>query len=156
MGRLPLEEALAQYDWADVLAFTSLRDTVGTVVPEALSYGVPLIALGHQGVAGVVTDDCAVKIPVTTPGQVEREFADAIARLARDRAEVERLSRGAVERSRQYLWSRNGEAMEEVYAGVLARRDRASGQRTGAGQLRVARAAGEARHDGRPSEGHAG
>ena len=130
MGRLPLDQARAQYDWADVFALTSLRDTVGTVVPEALSYGVPLIALDHQGAADLVTEDCGIKIPVTTVNRVVQGFADGIAKLARDRVQVERLSRGALERAQRYLWSRNGQLMEEVYRQVLAPSGRAGVETT--------------------------
>src|SRR5205823_7645001 len=57
MGWLPHAEALAQCEWADVLAFTSLRDTSGNVVLEALGAGVPVVCLDHQGVGDIVTED---------------------------------------------------------------------------------------------------
>lgn len=122
LGVVPHAEALKQYEWADVYAFTSLRDTVAAVVLEALSYGVPLIGMDHQGTADVVTENCGIKIPVTTVDEAVQRYAHAITTLARDRAQVARLSRGALERTRRYLWSRNGELMEEVYRRVLARR----------------------------------
>ena len=92
------------------------------MVLEALSYGVPLIGMDHQGTADVVTENCGIKIPVTTVDEAVQRYAHAITTLARDRAQVARLSRGALERTRRYLWSRNGELMEEVYRRVLARR----------------------------------
>jgi len=149
MGRLSLDQAREQYDWADVLAFTSLRDTVGTVVPEALSYGVPLIALDHQGAADVVTEHCGIKIPVTTVNEVVEGFADAIAKLSLDRAEVARLSRGALERAQEYVWSRNGQLMQEAYRRVLD-----GGPATAAAWPSAARAADDVVHDGGPGAGH--
>ena len=115
LGRLPHNEALQQYAWADVFVFSSLRDTTGTVVVEALGAGVPVIGLDHQGVHDVLTEDCGVKIPVTAPGEVISRMSEAIARLARDHAERERLSRGAVERAGNYLWSRQEIEMIELY-----------------------------------------
>ena len=84
--------------WADVFAFTSLRDTSGNVVLEALAAGVPVICLDHQGVHDIVTDQCGVKLPVTTPDDVIACMSESLRRLAQDTAARERLSRGASER----------------------------------------------------------
>ena len=115
LGRLPHHEALEQYAWADVFAFSSLRDTSGNVVLEALAAGVPVICLDHQGIHDIVTDQCGIKIPVTTPREVIARLSAAVARLARDGQQWERLSRGAVERARAYLWSNQEETMAGVY-----------------------------------------
>ena len=120
MGWLPHGEAMEQYAWADAFVFSSLRDTTGTVVVEALAAGLPVICLDHQGVHDVVTDDCGLKIPVTTPRSVIAGLRDAIVRLARDEAERQRLGRGAVERARDYLWSRQEQPMTDLYRRVLA------------------------------------
>jgi glycosyltransferase involved in cell wall biosynthesis len=121
LGPLPHKEALKQYHWADLFAFTSLRDTSGNVVLEALAAGVPVVCLDHQGMHDVVTDQCGVKIPVTTPREAIAGFAEAVARLASDSAEWERLSAGAVERARDFLWSRQEEFMANLYRQVLDR-----------------------------------
>jgi glycosyltransferase involved in cell wall biosynthesis len=122
LGRLPHGEAMRQYAWADVFVFSSLRDTTGMVVVEALGAGLPVIGLDHQGVHDVLTDDCGVKIPVTTPREVIVRLSEAIARLARDDAERERLGRGALRRAGEYLWSRQEPAMIELYRRVLGGR----------------------------------
>ena len=119
LGGTSYEETLKQYDWADVFAFPSLRDTVAAVVMEALSHGVPMIALDHQGVAEIVTNDCGIKIPVTTVPRVAQGIADALARLAGDRSEVARMSRAALARAQELLWARNGEQMEAIYRRIL-------------------------------------
>jgi glycosyltransferase involved in cell wall biosynthesis len=119
MGFLPFEEALGQYDWANVLAFTSLRDTSGNVVLEALAHGVPVICLDHQGVRDIITPECGIKVPVTRPREVIDGLAGALTTLALDPALRERLGRGALERAREYLWSRQGERMADVYRQVL-------------------------------------
>ena len=119
MGCLPFEEALRQYDWANALAFTSLRDTSGNVVLEALAHGLPVICLDHQGVRDIVTPECGIKVPVTRPREVIDGLTGALTTLARDPALRERLGRGALERAREYLWSRQGERMADVYRQVL-------------------------------------
>ena len=71
----PHEEALRQYAKADVFAFTSLRDTTGGVIAEALAAGLPVICMDHQVAHDVVTEDCGIKIPVTTPEEASADFA---------------------------------------------------------------------------------
>jgi len=119
MGWLSHAEALQQYSWADVLTFTSLRDTSGNVVLEALAAGVPVICFDHQGVHDIVTDRCGIKLPLTTPREAIHGLHHAVLSLTRDARLWERLSRGALERARQYLWDRQGERMAAVYQEVL-------------------------------------
>jgi glycosyltransferase involved in cell wall biosynthesis len=118
-GWIPRELAMREYNWADVLVFSSLRDISSNVVLEALSQGVPIICLDHQGVADIVTEDCGFKIPVTTPEEVIRSLREHLVALAADRAKLVSLSWGALKRARQFLWSRNGEQMAGIYAAVL-------------------------------------
>ncbi|MGA2059969.1 MAG: glycosyltransferase [Thermoguttaceae bacterium] len=115
LGWQPHDQALRQYAWADVFAFTSLRDTTGTVIAEALAAGLPVVCLDHQGAHDVVTEDCGIKIPVATPRKVIGGLREAFVRLARDPAEYQRLSRGAVQRARDFLWAGQGEKMASMY-----------------------------------------
>lgn len=119
-GWLPHDEAKRQYAWADVFAFTSLRDNSGTVVLEAMGAGVPVICLDHQGVRDVVTAQCGIKVPVSTPPKVVADLAEAIVRMANDEPLRERLGAAAIERAKAYTWTNLGAQMAELYGGVLA------------------------------------
>lgn len=118
-GWLRHDEVLARYAQADVFVFTSLRDTSGNVVLEALASGVPIICLDHQGVRDIVTEHCGIKIPVTTPEASIAAIAKAIADLARDRDRLHRLGDGALERAAQLSWRNLGRRMLAVYRCVL-------------------------------------
>lgn len=120
MGFLPYQQAVKQYDWADLFAFTSLRDTTGTVVLEALAAGLPVVCLDHQGAHDIVRADCGIKVPVSNPRRVVQELAEAIAGLARDRTRLATLGGGALKRAAQCSWSTQGVAMAAVYSRVLA------------------------------------
>jgi len=120
MGWLPHEDAMKEYEWADVFIFTSLRDTTGNVVLEALSQGVPVICFDHQWAGEVVTARCGIKIPLTTPNRVVMELTHAIETLIDDGAKLKELSRGATERAKDYLWSYNGAQLAQMYEQVLA------------------------------------
>jgi glycosyltransferase involved in cell wall biosynthesis len=114
LGWLPHEEAMKQYIWGDVFVFTSLRDTTGTVIPEALSHGLPVICLDHQGVGDVVTEDCGIKIAVTEPNEVIRQLQQVVVSLSNDRAKLAILSQGAKKRAADYLWSKIGAHMANI------------------------------------------
>lgn len=119
-GVVPYTEILYEYDQADLFVFTSLRDTSGNVMLEAISRGVPVIGPAHQGADDIITPECGIRIPVTTPREFVASLRDAIAELAVNRRRLEDLSHGALDRARFYLWSLNGERMDEIYRQVLA------------------------------------
>ena len=84
-GWVPHDEMPEQYRWADVFAFTSVRDNMGTVVLEAMGAGVPILCLDHQGAHDAVTDSCGIKIPVVSPQDTIAQLAGAIESLQRSR-----------------------------------------------------------------------
>jgi glycosyltransferase involved in cell wall biosynthesis len=122
MGWLLHEEAQRQYEWADLFVLTSLRDSGPGVVMEALGHGVPVLCLDHQGAADVVTPECGIKIPVTSPREVISGLRDAIAAVAHDPGILEPLRLGALARAQEHLWSRQGRQIAELYEGVLGRK----------------------------------
>lgn len=119
LGRPAYPETLAEYRRADLFAFTSLRDTSGAGLLESLAAGTPIVGVDHQGARDVMTDACAIRVEVSDPARTIAGFRDAIVRLARDPELLARLGRGAVERAEQFLWSRQGDRMNEVYARTL-------------------------------------
>ena len=112
-------DALAAYADADVFAFTSLRDTSGNVVLEALANGLPLVYLDHQGARDMGSADCGIPVAVTTPDQAIADLAAAFRQLATDSDRYDALSRGAIDRARRFGWTLNGDRMNAVYARVL-------------------------------------
>jgi glycosyltransferase involved in cell wall biosynthesis len=119
-GRISQEESLQQLRWADVFAFTSLRDTTGTVVLEALASGKPVVCLDHQGAGEIVTPECGIKIPVTNRRNVHRGLSDAIALLHEDRALCRELGQGALRRAGKYVWSLQAKRIADEYNRILA------------------------------------
>lgn len=82
LGPLPFSQMRAAYDEVDVLAFTSLQDTSGNVVLEALSRGLPVVALDHQGSAEILPQGGGVLVPIADSQQVVQGFADALVTLS--------------------------------------------------------------------------
>jgi glycosyltransferase involved in cell wall biosynthesis len=121
LGWLPLKAAMEQSRWADVFVFTSLRDTSGNVMLEAMSCGVPVIAFDHQGAGDIVTEDSGIKLPVTSPRDAVERIAQAIIFLGSNRNHLATLSDGALARAEEFLWERNAEKVSNLYWNILGK-----------------------------------
>ncbi len=97
------------------MLITSLRDLTSTVTVEALALGLPSVCLDHCGFAHAIDDTCGIKVPVTTPVEVEKRLASAVARLDADDILRQELARGAIRRSLDFVWKNKGEALSRVY-----------------------------------------
>lgn len=64
VGWVPWSQVRDLYDVGTVFLFTSLRDSFGSQVLEALGRGLPAVALDHQGIADLDVGLAAVKVPL--------------------------------------------------------------------------------------------
>jgi glycosyltransferase involved in cell wall biosynthesis len=100
-GRLPRLDALATVAGADLFAFASQTETQGLVLAEALTLGLPVVALAGPGVEDSVRDglDGMVIRPDAHGDDPARALGEALAALARDpsrrRAMADEARRGA-------------------------------------------------------------
>jgi Glycosyltransferase len=83
-------------------------------VLEALSLGLPVICHDACGMGIAVTKKCGIKIPLCDPQTSIEGFSQAIRRIFDDKALVESLSRGALERAAELSWDKK---VEEIVAG---------------------------------------
>lgn len=112
-------ETLPHYRWADIFTFTSLRDTSGTGLLESLAAGTPIVGLNHQGAADLMTEDCAIPIPVTSPAETTTAIADAITELAQNHQKLIRLSEGAQARAARFDWNSRSEITRRIYSHAM-------------------------------------
>jgi glycosyltransferase involved in cell wall biosynthesis len=105
---------------AHAFVFTSLRDSFGTVVLEAMAHGLPVVTLDHQGVGTFLPEAAAIKVPVTTPEDTVRLLAEAIDRLAADEALRLRMAQAAWRFAQAERWDRRAERMLALYEEVLS------------------------------------
>ncbi|XZE34704.1 glycosyltransferase family 4 protein [Pirellulaceae bacterium SH501] len=112
-------DSLAHYRWADAFVFTSLRDTSGTGLLEALAAGTPIIGLNHQGAADIMDDSSAIRISVDDPERTIGEIADGIEKLWRLPAHWHALSRGATKRAHLYHWSNRQDAADRIFDSAI-------------------------------------
>lgn len=104
LGQLPLEAMNDLYRRADVFLFTSLRDSSGGVVFEAMAAGIPVVVPNHQGCATHVPAGAGIKYEVTDPRRTVRAIATALDRLYDDESLRHGLAEAGLELSRSLTW----------------------------------------------------
>jgi glycosyltransferase involved in cell wall biosynthesis len=108
------------FESADAFIFTSLRDSFGSVVLEAMSYGLPVITLNHQGVGAFVPESAGAKIEVTTPAQVIESLGAVIEKISQCEACRTSMGAAALERARQETWDRRVTRLIAAYREVIS------------------------------------
>ena len=118
LGRVPWADVQAAYDRADTLLFTSLRDTTGIQLLEAMSRGVPIVALDHQGAAALIPDSAGIKVPVSDARQTATGLARAIERLAEDRDLLLSMGNSAIQAASFHTWENKALSALAIYDAV--------------------------------------
>ncbi|HXE35334.1 MAG TPA: WecB/TagA/CpsF family glycosyltransferase [Verrucomicrobiae bacterium] len=129
LGRLPWQEMPRLYQSADAFLFTSLQDSFGTQVLEAMGHGLPILTLDHQGVASFVPPEAGIKVPVTAPEQTLQGLAEGIRRLALFPAERRKMGDAAHAYAKTQTWDKRAECLSNLYEEVLSRPVRHEGIR---------------------------
>lgn len=116
LGRIEKAEVNAMMDRVDAFLFTSVRDTSGNVVLEAMSRGLPVLALCHQGVREMCDAESAYLVP---PGSVEetiRGIGVGMQKLQEDPVLAKRLSENGKKKiSGEMTWDHYEEKMNASY-----------------------------------------
>lgn len=119
-GMLPHADAQNILRAGDAFIFSSVRDTAGTVVLEAMSEAKPVICINHQGAADMTTTATAFKVE---PGSVEETvdaFAEAIVELTENKKLRKKMGDAGQDRVREkYLWCDRAETMVSWYREIL-------------------------------------
>jgi glycosyltransferase involved in cell wall biosynthesis len=121
-GLLPRPKVMEMLQNADAFLFTSLRDTSGTVVLEAMSQGLPVITLDHQGVGTHLPSEAAIKAPVISPPETVAKLGGAIRFLATNPEACRRMGDAAWAYAGTQTWESRARQMSSWYEDVLRER----------------------------------
>lgn len=121
VGKVPNVKAKEMMASADLFFFTSIDDATSTVVPEAISAGLPIVCHDTRGFGVIVDDKIGLKVGVKNPEYSVREFAKIIDDLEAHRDVVRKLSTGCIERQNQISWEANAKKMVEQYELAIER-----------------------------------
>ncbi len=120
-GRVDRTQVQLVFAQSHIHVISSLGEGNTTVLWEAFSKAIPTLTLDHCGMAGVVSPECGIKIPIHSYRQVIDDMALAIDRLMAHPEEVERLSRGAIECAKKFMWKNRIALYDRVYTDIMKR-----------------------------------
>lgn len=115
IAEMTREEVLRIVEESDVYLFPSLREGGSWALMEAMAIGLPVICLNWAGMKITVNDNCAFRLPVTTPGQMAQDMAEAIMKLVESPDLRKQMGNAGRERIRTiYNWDTKGKFMEDL------------------------------------------
>ena len=104
VGQISWDDVRKAYLAAHVMLFSSLRDSGGNQLYEALGCGLPVIALNHQGARDMLPDNAAIKVAVGSPTETVRNLSNAVRHLADNPTILQDMSIAASEFSAINTW----------------------------------------------------
>ena len=114
-GKIPNDNVRAMMREADLFFFTSIMEATSTVVPEAISAGLPVLCFDRCGFGPLVDETIGIKYPCTTSENAVNDFAGSIVALYRDRERLATMSRACLERRYGISWESSARKMVEIY-----------------------------------------
>lgn len=116
LGSVPFEEVRGYYATHDAFFFTSLRESGGVQLVEAMAFGLPIITIDLHGQGQIVSDETGIKIPMNTPAIVIDDLKQAIIDLSNDHERYKRLSKAAYTFAKEQNWdSKIHEIVKQFY-----------------------------------------
>jgi glycosyltransferase involved in cell wall biosynthesis len=120
LGQVPWTGIRSLYDAASVFLFTSLRDSSGSQFLEALSRGLPAVALDHHGIGDLQVGSAAVKVALPPrPQELPARLAEALRTVLSD-PDWESRSRTGLQWAAGHVWSAKAAAATRIYQDVLS------------------------------------
>lgn len=115
LGKVDPEKITAYYQAADLFIFSSMSETQGMVILEAMAAGCPVVTVDSSGISDIVTND--VNGYKTKP-ELDR-WVEKIELLLGDKALRRRLSAGAIETAGKNSISAMTENILDVYYEII-------------------------------------
>lgn len=108
---LPKKETNRHYGAADIFVFSSVTETQGIVVTEAMAAGVPAVAVNKMGPSDIIQDGVdGFLVPLKSA-----EFAAKIERLLDDDNLREKMGQQARQNAEKYSVAACGQKMKNLY-----------------------------------------
>lgn len=104
-GKIPFIEMQKQYSTADVFVMPSIRETTGSVILEAMSYGLPVVALDKFGGVVIVEDTTGWLCDGKTKEDYIKNLAEILTEIIKNPADVRTRGCAANIAAQKYLWS---------------------------------------------------
>ena len=123
-GSMPFESLVNAYYSADLFVFSSLTETQGLVLIEAMAAGLPVVAVRASGVQEMVDDGLDGLLTSADTDQL----AEAICRVLNDEQLYKNLQVNAREKARRYSSANMALKLEKLYIDLVSNSDNRYGQ----------------------------
>lgn len=121
LGRIPRAEVEKLYSESDVFLFPSFREPGGSVLYEAMRWGLPVITANRGGPQQIVDESSGIRLDISTPEALAQDIASAIRRMYVQPDLRRKLGEAARDKAlREGTWSRKAEWAVSLYESVLA------------------------------------
>ena len=120
VGFLSWDAVKEEYLKQDVLLFTSLRDTGGAQLLEAMALGLPIIALNHHGAGDHIPAKAGIKVPVIDPDETVAQLTEAIEYLYQNSDERLVMGRVGFEYAKTQTWPKKVQKISQFYDELVA------------------------------------
>lgn len=121
-GRLSWSQLKQEYLQSDVFLFTSLRNSLGAQLFEAMACGLPIITLDHQGAKDFVPENAGIKVPVSNPTQTVNLLAQAVEDVYHNPQKRKAMSKFGYEFAKTQTWSHKAQEMSKYYEELVTLR----------------------------------
>lgn len=116
---MPRIEVIKMYKDASLFLFPS-HEGAGMVVPEALSFGLPVVCLNNSGPGEFIDEKCGVKVEMTSYNQVVQDLANGLNFIFNDSEVLKSMSLAArAQFLRKFTWDQKGEQLQAVYQSLV-------------------------------------
>jgi glycosyltransferase involved in cell wall biosynthesis len=106
VGSVPYIKVKEFYENHNLFFFTSLRDSGGLQLLEAMAYGLPIVTLKLHGQDAIVNETVGIKCNVNNPSETVLELKNAILSLYQNRDLLQVLSNNAFEFAKSQTWEK--------------------------------------------------
>lgn len=120
-GWISHQDTITLMQQNDVFAFPSLLEATSTAVMEALSTGLPVICMKHCGFGDVVDETCGITFDAINVKAAIKGFNNALKEVVQNPEMLERLSKGAINKAKEYSWDNLAETISKIYLDSLVK-----------------------------------
>jgi glycosyltransferase involved in cell wall biosynthesis len=104
-GAVSFNEVRSFYASHDVFFFTSLRDSGGVQLIEAMAFGLPVVTLHLHGQGIIVNDETGIRCACDTPEMAIIELTKALLYLYNNPVVISKMSAAAYEYASKQTWT---------------------------------------------------
>lgn len=120
LGQLPWSDLKKIYEENDVFFYTSLRETFGVQLLEAMAFGLPVITLDCFAARDFIPDEAGFKIEVTNLDEIINNLAHVVEQLWKEPGLREQKSLAAHKFALEYTWEKTALNYERLYEKMIS------------------------------------